>query len=45
MNKKVEYAELQWCNHLLVIFDSSGNGSKKNKVNWVNNFTSIDVFV
>ena len=29
MNKKAEYAELQWCNHLLAIFDSSGNGSKK----------------
>ena len=29
MNKKAEYAELHWCNHLLEIFDSSGNGSKK----------------
>ena len=29
MNKKAEYPELQWCKHLLAIFDSSGNDSKK----------------
>ena len=24
-----EWPKLQWCNNLLAIFDSSGNGSKK----------------